>query len=79
MNRNIEVAGDCDDNYMNGNEGLTVAILRNFPGCEQYDNEQAARVVDTLKQIARLLTNSFVSEQTQHKDETTYNQIKNVA
>ncbi|WP_142683021.1 hypothetical protein [Chitinophaga polysaccharea] len=38
-----------------GDEEMTPELLRKFPGCEHYTDEQAKEIVFTIKQLAELL------------------------
>lgn len=45
-------------------EPLTPDLLRQFPGCEHYADEQAREIVSTLRQLAGILYNLAISEET---------------
>ncbi len=42
---------------------LTVALLKTFPGCEHYTDEQAQEIVHTIKQLGEILYYLVIPEQ----------------
>jgi hypothetical protein len=47
------------ENEMNMQEGgrLTVAKLRTFPGCEHYSDEEAEKIVQSLRRLSEIILN----------------------
>jgi hypothetical protein len=42
-------------NKLHTDEELTPEVLRRFPGCEHFTDDQAKEIVFTIKQLAELL------------------------
>ncbi|HVI45246.1 MAG TPA: hypothetical protein VM802_10260 [Chitinophaga sp.] len=53
-----QISMDAPDNIILNQDdevGLTPELLKTFPGCEHYTDEQAIEIVRTLKQVAEIL------------------------
>ena len=59
---NLKTAEDCLALAQQINprkEVLTVAILRRFPGCEQYSDEEAAEIIEAINQLTEIIFKSI--------------------